>query len=442
MKKIFILAIALAMIVVSCQTDFSNNTIIFENNSDKNSQSFSISEEQALARLESFLSTFDSDQTRSKNRSVKSINCVKCSDIYNTRSSTNDIEDLFYIVEFEDNMGSAVIGADSRIDQVFAVLDCTVLTAADFNNNNSNDITSFVANIITMDAINSINTYNLLPDEELRTDITYRKTYYTLLNEIKPLLATQWNQSDPYNSKFNEELDEDTNTYFTPYVGCTTIALAQILNYHKIPASIISVGNKNFYWSLIGQNTIYASSDLSVLAKNHLYEFLYSLTSNMKHTYKLSGTYIPVSEAMNVMKRCGYKKVDYISMTAPTAYNMVLYNKPVFVYGRDTKNTTNELDDDEHAWVIDGWKDIKTCVYEYVEDNNIIISSKLVSQEITAYPHCNMGWGGDCSGYYKYGLFNTTRVLENDMIEDQYGDEGGTNTGNYRTNFSIIKYNL
>lgn len=54
MKKIFILVIALAMIVVSCQTDFSDNTIIFENNSDKNSQSFSISEEQALARNKFF----------------------------------------------------------------------------------------------------------------------------------------------------------------------------------------------------------------------------------------------------------------------------------------------------------------------------------------------------------------------------------------------------
>ncbi|MFR6556742.1 MAG: Spi family protease inhibitor [Alistipes putredinis] len=50
-----------------------------------------------------------------------------------TRSeATADVEDLLYIVNFENEAGYAILGADDRLEPVYAVVDEGSLTTEDF----------------------------------------------------------------------------------------------------------------------------------------------------------------------------------------------------------------------------------------------------------------------------------------------------------------------
>lgn len=87
-------------------------------------------------------------------RTIKRIDKVSFEDLCGATRSPElpNIEDLLYIVEFESGAGSAILGADYRLEPVYAVLDNSVLTAEDFNNaiegKNEDDISTFMAGTI------------------------------------------------------------------------------------------------------------------------------------------------------------------------------------------------------------------------------------------------------------------------------------------------------
>lgn len=68
--------------------------------------------EQALANLQIVLDAIDGG-TRSRTRSIRSIETVYCEEVLaGTRSETSKEGELVYIVNFENNDGYAVLGAD------------------------------------------------------------------------------------------------------------------------------------------------------------------------------------------------------------------------------------------------------------------------------------------------------------------------------------------
>ena len=153
--------VMIAVLAVSCQSDSIVEQHNIPNNNEAQELSYAISEEEALARLDEFMTAFDGTETRAQRRAVKSITKVSSADVCDkTRaSSEEDIENLFYIVEFENGEGSAVLGADRRLEPVYAVFDETVITTEDFRNaangENSNDISTFTAEVISQSAQNS-----------------------------------------------------------------------------------------------------------------------------------------------------------------------------------------------------------------------------------------------------------------------------------------------
>lgn len=106
-----------------------------------------------MARLDAELASLYGEETRANQRQVRSIKPIKLNDISPaTRSSELDVDNLLYIVEFEDGQGSAILGADERVEGVLAILDNSALTAEDFdnaaNNVKNDELSTYLAGAI------------------------------------------------------------------------------------------------------------------------------------------------------------------------------------------------------------------------------------------------------------------------------------------------------
>lgn len=205
---------------------------------------FAVSTETALGNLEAALKALQSGDTRAGTpaRQVESIRPLKLESIaLKTRSgSVSDADNLLYVVAFEDGRGSAVLGADTRVASVYAILDESVFTPADFvqtatrsiGEEGEEEISEFLTGLILDDALWRIE--NAVPSGSgidfpggdggpVRAP-TYSKVYKDKKAQ-QPLLQTKWHQSSPYNDQCDWN---STHTGRCP-AGCTNIATGQIL---------------------------------------------------------------------------------------------------------------------------------------------------------------------------------------------------------------------
>ncbi|MDE7129200.1 MAG: hypothetical protein K2O07_02605, partial [Alistipes sp.] len=135
----------------ACSQDFDADQIATTVNVDDAEPGYAVPVEQALRYLDNEMDMIYGDQTRAAmpRRTVKAVRNVEYRQVAQmTRAAEmpDDVADLFYIVEFADGEGSAVLGADARVEPVLAILDQTVLTPEDFEKADieSDDITSYM----------------------------------------------------------------------------------------------------------------------------------------------------------------------------------------------------------------------------------------------------------------------------------------------------------
>ena len=175
--------------------------------------------------------------TRSTTRKVKS------TEIFVAKPSTRSVESeevSFYLINYEDNEGFAMVSTDSRTTPVYAYSDEGNLNPADFENNPGLKIFLEGAILNYEDEIANCSTYALgdrlpieLPDtlddpRPIYVDgiFCYVKTDTTRMF-VDKLLTTAWHQDWPYNFYCDG----------TDAVGCGPTALAQIMAHHRYPAS-------------------------------------------------------------------------------------------------------------------------------------------------------------------------------------------------------------
>ena len=437
------------MALVSCKKSIVEQDVLITGASIEDQKShYAVSKEDALNRLNDFMDAFDGAETRSQHRRVVSIKGVSAENICGqTRGSqTNEIGDLLYIVEFENGMGSAILGADERLESVYAVLDESVLTVDDFNNalngDNLDDISTFAARLIVNDVNNSIFDRNdslelTPPGGGFNTHWYDYVTVVTRTKYIEPLLNTKWDQTSYYNDRFP---NTETGAEFgdgKQCAGCTTIALAQILNNNSYP-SPIEVNNHTYYWRDLNRHTWNAEpSDIESVDTNLMASFIFDLAEDLRVEYDSNGsTSAGVNDVKRVMRRLGYSNFSEGGITEGRIYPMLLNGRAVWTEGYGTNCG--------HAWVIDGWKTLRSNYYciTYNADN-VEISRELQLSVTESYVHCNMGWGARCDGYYTTTIFDTTRAHIGDYIEIEYGDKANTtNEYVYNQGFNTLIYSF
>ena len=131
---------------------------------------------------------------------------------------------------------------------------------------------------------------------------------------------------------------------------------------------------------------------------------------NMEYDYYGSG--IPVSEPnriVNAFKNTfGYSSGgEVILYDFERVYNSMYYGYPVILLGEGSNGA--------HAWIADGYKNVKIHVIEKKKFLGITIKTK--EYDIYKdYLHMNWGWNGESNGYYEHTDWKTFGITKKAVI--------------------------
>ena len=301
---------------------------------------------------------------------------------YLTRSGV--IDTTLYLVNYENNGGFALLGADERVRPIYAISDEGQLNMSDTIENKG--LVLFFRNIeaemLEFPGMgqfpDSISIIRPPVDPEIPT------IEYEIRRQTEPLLnyyQNRWNQQPPYNAYC--PVIDDTNTV----VGCMAVAIGQIMAYHQYP---VSVGSDTFNWAEInsGNNNDRLAYFFRILGN----------PENLNMTYRLSESSSLKNNAQRTFENLGYNNPgSYLDFNEEEIIALLEQGEAglsgggsVYVDGRFSGEGYG------HAWVIDGY-----LQYNKVQDNILIIPQDILF-------HCVWGFAlGNNNGYYYWAKTET-----------------------------------
>ena len=431
MKKItFLLAMMLVTFTACHNEDFEEISL----ESKREKISYEVTPEEAVSRLGMFLSN---NGTRASLSDVTIKTLMKSDFVPATRSTDAEDAPAVYLIDIPE-AGCAVMGADKRLEPVYAITDETKLSPEDLTtaitrteSASEEDIQTFVTGLIN-DAVeedilgieeNSINTTELgpnsLPYQEEWSDTTYNSV-------VAPLLKTKWHQNSPFNDKY-----PICNDGQRKYAGCGVIAAAQVVYYNRHPNSFQNV---NFNWNLISQYEYPANPSYAVNAAvaNFTYALATALKANLDSLANTSTSTLPIN-IKKYFRNNGYPNANFISYALSRITPMLNNQKPIIILGWISDGTVG------HSWVIDGCNIFK--IDHWIRNNSSSPSEEYIEHtDNYNLLHCNYGWGGTCDGYYTSGIFDTRNNLPGYDIDFSIGDLPGLTPYMFDTNLGIMEY--
>lgn len=424
MKRLLLSLAIVAVAAASCQKDVVYNDRPAENNTIEQKVSpYAVSVDEALDRLDEELAAIYGKETRASQRRVRKIEPIKFSNVVtDTRAYDIDIDNLLYIVEFEDGQGSAILGADERVESVLAVLDNGALTAEDFNNA-ANDVETqqlktSLADGIAKDAIRQVTTNNMIiiPDSS-----GFRVSYFEHVTDYEyskmPLLTTCWDRRGYYNDMCLDEDDEDCD------IPTLALAVAQMFAYNY-QDDFWNWGGSVIDMRLVRLATCYNSSP-SQEVKDEVAKYIAKICAALNINFNATNIQISDTTLYNAMSAVlGYSGIQWQTSTASTFENVAMpyiyeQNRPFIMEGSDLENFI------KWHWVVDGIYSHKYSIYDCIYEGGVLVSRTLASTVTTKKVHCNFGLGGDYNGYYTFGAFDWSTPRSDDEYYPLYGDAEG-----------------
>ncbi|MBR1715548.1 MAG: C10 family peptidase [Treponema sp.] len=258
-------------------------------------------------------------------------------------------------------------------------------------------------------------------------DYTFSNWSYNSGN-IKNILKTKWGQRNPYNTIVNKKKNDGKDYP----VGCGPVALAQLfanLEYPKqCSLSEELCAGVHYDWKSMKSNP--NGYWVSASAKNMIAALMYEIGKGVNADYKTNGTSCSDSNVESYLSKIGFSFSGFSGYNLSSVQNSIDNGYPVMVAGYASKKTKRKkifgitykkttTYSDGHYWIIDGYARF-SCT---AKNKN--------SGQITAinenYVHCNLGWYGDCDGFYLSGLFDTRHV----PLEYSGGSTSTPSSGSY-----------
>lgn len=284
-----------------------------------------------------------------------------------SRSITNDT--TFYVVNFAPE-GFALVAADRRIkNPIYAFSD-----KGSFDNPSENPGQNFYMKVMKADIDAECANTTSLPDLPVDPDTPphpggfqpsdpsegaiidfggtkcYVKNHYDY-DEVEPMVYTQWHQGMPYNTYCVDRNGKAGDT------GCTAIAIAQILSYHK---SQVPNGSREYNWdAMLASPT---SHGLSPEAIDDIAHLTYTVGTLANIDYKSGSSATSYNNAFKAIKDLGFT-AQQIRNWDSSILTSLKEDGPIFMCGKESKNSG-------HSWVVDGYKLLRTTTdyYRFEDD--------------------------------------------------------------------------
>lgn len=305
-----------------------------------------------------------------------------------------------YLVNFDRQMGYAILAADKRVTKPLIVLtDRGSLAHSALDSVLSGmpgTSTRFNPERMTLELVQAY------LEEACVSGYDPAVTSYPLENEwmitaeIKPMIQTLWGQSEPFNDLSPIKRKSLWSASRKCPVGCVPLALSQLITYHAYPKDFVCQGQSVDYALLGSVFAADADGDISfgpyVQAVNQMAASLCREVGNLCGAmYRPDWTLVLPAGAASCLR-----KLQYPSVTLHKGYQekrmleMLAEGNPVPVFAMDHSFHG-------HAWLIDGM--IKRQKRSETSAQQLLL-------------HCNFGWWGRASGYYASGIFDTRRGAE------------------------------
>ena len=385
MKKILFFIFA-ALAFVACEKDYQS--VIEKSDLETVVQNNKVSLKQALLYAENSINGIN-PTTRSAERKVKS------TEIYVAKPATRSAEDgevSFYLINYEDNEGYAMVSTDSRATPVYAYSDEGNLTPYDLENNPGlqifmeGTIENYQIEVAGLGDREPINRPDSTLGDIPMPMVEYNGgSYYlgiTTEDIIKnPLLTTNWHQNAPYGNDCPNGIG-----------GCAPLAAAQIMAYHKYP--------EQFDGHIYNWDAMTAIPELSPGSTGAIAaaELIYDIAKAAGAVYNTWTTDIYTTHQIrNAIWFFSYNCSEPLSYNEESIIGNINNEQPILIVGFDDRG-------EGHAWVIDGYRrnDVHYTYY-YIDTPDVVYDTRV--HTIATYFHCNLGWGGDSNGYYNASSF-------------------------------------
>lgn len=317
-----------------------------------------VSVEEALQNADEHFAKVFGENTRS-GRTPASIDLIHRA----TRSSEDGIEG-FYLVNYADDKGFALLSADRRLTPVYAVANEGQLYLTDTLDNKG--LSWYLNTAVPLMANGEI----------FERDTTLHSVADRICETIKtPMLENmmaKFRQGIPYN-KYCPVIDGKFAK-----VGCAPLAAGTIMGYYEYPAVVN------------GHTMDWKEMKRSVVDSN--WAWLFATLGNedhMRSVYGLDATSTAYNNIWSGFAKEGYKTEGHKNFTVDLQVNELVNNRPTYILGQAYEGG--------HAWIVDGG-------YKWTlrfPDEAIAPGTGPV-EKVTYYFHCVWGWGGNANGYYLY----------------------------------------
>lgn len=346
----------------------SEEILMRENSDNLPSNGTRISLEDALKAVEPLFEGIDDVSTRSGSRSVSSVEYLgRCG---KTRSHMTGSDTLFYLVNYSNNEGFAMLAADRRLESVYAISSEGSLSMQDTIVNPA--LKDFFETAFSQAQYIVDNTSaEIDPYLVIKNNIVYKAGPL-----LKEFVAMNWRPTEPFNKYcFTTNGDQAV-------AGCVAAAAEMCMTFNKWPESY---KDRSFDWTRMFDSSYYSLD-------NHAF-LMHEVGELVKMKYGVGESSSDPELLRNAMITMGFKDSgtflqfndqDVANHFKPTSE----FRGPVFVGGYEGNGG--------HAWVADG-------VLKYETPGNSIdpIDGSKVNNTVTLI-HCVWGrWGGD-NGYFKW----------------------------------------
>lgn len=424
----------------------------------------------------------DSRETNAENYTLTKIQSSEYVVPMNAKSRSSAAENYesidFSVYQFdstnEENEKYIITSNDLRIGEIIAICDGSFeddITDNPFMQMIAQGLENYIDNTLkeyeTMDrnesnSRESANAYIFQdPNYKVTSAVAHSGFFY---NHI----ITKWNQDSPYN-------DCIAAVESQPYAaGCVAVALAQICAFHEYPErcsnSVFNIIKSKWvkakdwngvydYYKMkhVGhyeyapyaeyltrgdiQNKIETQygidiENLSDVGRMNIGALIYEIGKGVKMEYGIDESGANDEDAMNWLRSVGFHCSDVCDYSFNKIQNSIDKGCPVYVGGYRTrteepvqmqflwwkwksKNRTNYVYKNGHAWIVDDYANI-TCTVEHKVQN------KMEKFSFTDnFVHCNFGWSGECNGYYLNGVFdlnNGANIYTQDICDECYSE--------------------
>ena len=214
---------------------------------------------------------------------------------------------------------------------------------------------------------------------------------YEYLQEIDPLMGTEWSQGEPFNVDASNKL-----------AGCVPIAVGQIVYYHKYPED-------RYDWD-----------EMTSVYSDAFEDFILDIRDLCNVEYKSDATSATYDDAYNAFTELGYSASKDGTPTSEKLRTAIKAYNPVFIVG------TNSDTGKGHAWVCEGYENVayQGVISMLASDKYSLVSVTSTTYSdypVTVYPpstladgnygeyfYMNMGWGGCNNGWYRSNSYNAS----------------------------------